>query len=459
MMDAVMKKKSYENHSFFENLPLELTWHILSFLFRSYKNKELDALHHLRQTSRKLCLLVDEIDKKFYNELFEQSKVKQISCGFATSFAVLANGDVYGWGSNCLNQLGMGQIDKSIIPQKLPNLKNIISVVACEDHSLALDQDGKVYAWGENVEGQLGINIKTTKKPPPQQIPNLYNIKMVAVGIAHSLALNHKGELFTWGSNYFGQLGLGDTVNRDIPTQVPNLQNIKYITAGGNHSFAMDCNGRVFTWGLNDYGQLGLGHKHDQAIPQTLPQLPQIKAIKAGLSHSLLLTDDDELFSFGCNKYGQLCLGHNIDQNTPQKIPNLFDISAIDSGNSFSLALNKTGEIHAWGYNHSGELGREIGVSRNTPKTVSSLSNICSIAAGREHNVVLNQQGLLFVWGSNLYSELGLGFNSVPQRHPQAITREYFMSVQPVSERTYNSVHFRQQVQASKSKKRRCIIC
>ena len=98
----------------------------------------------------------------------------------------------------------------------------------------------------------------------------LSNIKAIAAGGGHSLALDNNGTVWAWGYNGYGQLGNGSSgASHPVPVQVKNLNNIKAIAAGYNHLLALDNNGTVWAWGYNEYGQLGNGT--NSLAPQPVP--------------------------------------------------------------------------------------------------------------------------------------------------------------------------------------------
>jgi hypothetical protein len=103
--------------------------------------------------------------------------------------------------------------------------------------------------------------------PSEPELPVRMDVKAIAAGWWHSLALTESGEVYAWGSNGRGQLGLGDTEDRHTPTQVPGLGRVKAIAAGGEHSLALTESGEVYAWGSNGHGQLGLGDTKDRHTP------------------------------------------------------------------------------------------------------------------------------------------------------------------------------------------------
>jgi hypothetical protein len=135
------------------------------------------------------------------------------------------------------------------------------NMVAGANFMLAQADDGNLYGWGHNESGQLGQgSFVYTNTPQRIALPaGKAGWKLISAGGWHSLATTTDGQLFAWGFNGYGELGLGDNhPNRYAPTAIPNLTNVTAIAAGYNHSLAVaDC--QVLAWGMNSSGQLGAG--------------------------------------------------------------------------------------------------------------------------------------------------------------------------------------------------------
>ena len=145
-------------------------------------------------------------------------------------------------------------------------------------HTIALKYDGTVWTWGNNTNGQLGNN-STENSSSPVQVKSadgngyLTNIIEISAGSGHNMALSKDGTVFTWGSNAYGQLGNGSSVNSMLPVQVKSadgnsfLTDIVQISAGYVHSMALKKDGTVLAWGRNDGGQLGNNNTSNKSLP------------------------------------------------------------------------------------------------------------------------------------------------------------------------------------------------
>jgi len=129
--------------------------------------------------------------------------------------------------------------------------------------------DGFVYSWGHNWRnGRLGHG-DTKDRYIPTKINGLTKIKKIYCGAGHTMAINENDELYVWGCNEDGELGLGDFSNGSTPTLNSFFKNKKIIKliCGWCHNLALIENGEVYSWGSNFYGKLGHGDFGDRNTP------------------------------------------------------------------------------------------------------------------------------------------------------------------------------------------------
>ncbi|XP_015258098.1 PREDICTED: probable E3 ubiquitin-protein ligase HERC3 [Cyprinodon variegatus] len=189
----------------------------------------------------------------------------------------------------------------------------IITQIACgSHHTLALAKGGGVYTWGEDSRGQLGLGTGNSGSGSPQHVQTLSAIPVVLIsaGAEHSFALSVSGGVFGWGGNDCGQLGLGDSEDRNTPTSVSylNMKKVVHISCGKEHTVVLTKDGVVFTFGSGKYGQLGHNSFQNELRPRLVAELWGAKVTKTacGRYHTLVLTDPLNVYSFGCNDHQQL---------------------------------------------------------------------------------------------------------------------------------------------------------
>ncbi|GII27971.1 RCC1 domain-containing protein [Planotetraspora mira] len=229
--------------------------------------------------------------------------VTAVSGGLNFSLALLQNGTIEAWGNDTLGQLGDGASGvgaNKLTPGTVTGLLSVRSIAAGSEFGLARLSNGSVQAWGDNDNGQLG-NGAMVDSPVPVTVVGvggvgvLSNVKAIAGGGVHALALLNTNTVRAWGNNGSGQLGNG-VAGPDSPTPVTVLgvggvgvlSDVALIAAGGLHTIAYQINGPVNTWGSNLLGQLGDGSTTSRNTPIGIPTgLLGIESIAGGGSFSL----------------------------------------------------------------------------------------------------------------------------------------------------------------------------
>ncbi|XP_076159819.1 RCC1 and BTB domain-containing protein 1 isoform X2 [Alosa pseudoharengus] len=288
------------------------------------------------------------------------------ACVFGTSaneaIYITHDDEVFVFGLNCSNCLGTGDSQSTIVPKKLDILsgKKVVSLsYGSGPHVLLATEDGDLYAWGHNGYSQLGNGTTNQGVAPVLVTTNLQSkrITEVSCGSHHSMALTSEGEVYAWGYNNCGQVGSGSTANQPTPRKVSNcLQNkhVVSLTCGQTSSMAVVDNGEVYGWGYNGNGQLGLGNNGNQLTPCRLAALQGycVLQIASGYAHTLALTDEGLLYAWGANTYGQLGTGNKSNQLSPVQImtekERIVEIAACHSTHT-SAAKTQSGQVFMWG--------------------------------------------------------------------------------------------------------------
>ncbi|HLX88956.1 MAG TPA: MBG domain-containing protein, partial [Acidimicrobiales bacterium] len=277
----------------------------------------------------------------------------------------------------------------------------------------------ELYSWGYNFSGQLGNGNTTNQTTPVKvQLPAGVVATAAASGGSHSLAIGSDGKLYAWGDNSVGELGNGTTTSSITPVVVsmPAGVTATAIAAGLQHSVAVGSDGNVYDWGYNGFGQLATGDLVDSDTPVkvSLGAGNTVVKVAAGAYFTLALTSGGNVWGWGYGAMGTLCDGKVTN---PQKTPvqaTVSGISAIAAGGYHSLFLTTAGTVFACGYNAFGQLGDNSVTNRATRVQVQLPSGVTAtaIAAGQYHSLAIGSNGHTYAWGENSNGQLGDGNTS-----------------------------------------------
>ncbi|WP_328906504.1 sialidase [Streptomyces sp. NBC_00234] len=319
--------------------------------------------------------------------------VDQISAGGTSSsdsFALaLTDKTIKSWGSNSMGQLGNGGSINQTVPTTVPRLTNIKDIAAGGGHGLALDTSGQVYSWGDNAYGQLGNNRTGDSRTVPDRVQGMPRVKQISAGCDFSLALLENGKVYAWGRGVYGQLGNGSRAVSSVPRQVEGLNNITEIDAGCHHALALTADSTVKSWGYNLYGQLGNSSTKSAVTPVDVDWLEDVSDIEAGAHHNYVITSDSEVWGWGNNQYGQLlesdeAFDSNVsrtNRTAPVEIPRLKGVQHLAAGARHGVAVTAD-DVYTWGHNGEGQLGNGTTVPRyESVKILNEGSAIKDVAA------------------------------------------------------------------------------
>ncbi|CAG9312314.1 unnamed protein product [Blepharisma stoltei] len=259
----------------------------------------------------------------------------------------------------------------------------------------------------------------------------------VSAGFNHNLAILASGQLVSWGSNEFGQLGSqGNTWLESWIYEPPKVQTIYFprqfgkisisqISAGAWHSACISNTGILFTWGLGTSGQLGYPANPDDFVrapgtshkfcpnPKSVDYFTNhpIYYVSCGSTFTVVLSRGREVFIFGDGSHGVFGNGKKGKKWEPQLIEALIgkEIRKIACGWNHVLALSMTGKVYYWGNQYADM--RENFPDTEIPELVPGLEDnfITDIACGDYHSAALSRRNpnALFTWGGNGYGQLG----------------------------------------------------
>ncbi|XP_028049889.1 probable E3 ubiquitin-protein ligase HERC3 isoform X2 [Monomorium pharaonis] len=296
------------------------------------------------------------------------------------------------WGANSHSQLGQGLLSEQfILPQEV-NLsgcslrpESIRKIVGGAGHTLILDTNGRVYACGLNNKGQAGSsNVDQENVLRFQRICALEHETVINVwcGWDSSMALTENGELYVWGSNRYGQLGLD-------PSEFPSISHPHRVSI-------------VVEWTMQ-------GHVEDVAC---------------GQYHTIVVTKRQtyNMYVFGDNKHGQLGFFPKTSSETRIFQPICIPLSSIQHDASIQIHTGwshvnilSNSTIFSWGRNDYGQLGRSFSKPQNgismgeRLQCIEHIPKIVQLSVGSEHNIALTDDGAVLCWGWNEHGNCGNG--------------------------------------------------
>lgn len=373
-------------------------------------------------------------------------------------FGLTRNGDVYVW------QDGIASDNLAYTDIPVPyEIKEggvdleIQAIAAGESFYHFLSTDGELYAAGVNSTGNLATGTKSflvSDTPARISFPNrLVDEEIVDISALyrHSIALTSKNRIYTWGSNNYGQLGLGDNSERLVPTLItlPNLNEEEVfidVISGWDYSLALTSEGRVFAWGYNTWRTLGDGTNLNRNVPTEIffaglnPSSEKIASLEAGYDCAFAITNTGRLYGWGRNGNEQLTIaGIALGAYAATPTAMVFAPTILESGevitqvsyyNMHILVTTSQYRTLAWGSNMNGQLGISgIGYTNHaTPReivipTLEAIEHINIICAFHLHSFIVSNSGKVFVFGVNTDLELGMqtsaSFSETPLQWPE----------------------------------------
>lgn len=222
----------------------------------------------------------------------------KIAAGGYVTFAIKTDGTLWAWGTNEYGGLGINSSYPAVSNVSSPTQVGVstdwANVAAFGRGGIALKTNGTIWSWGRNSSGQLGLNSfssgATNTVSSPTQIGALTTWSKIATSNYHALALKTDGTLWTWGVNNNGQLGQNDLNDRSSPVQVGALTTWTLPNKEmGPSVWVPKTDGTLWVWGRNQYGQLGLGDVVNRSSPVQLGALTSWSAA-TGERAALLLS-------------------------------------------------------------------------------------------------------------------------------------------------------------------------
>ncbi|MBM6406109.1 hypothetical protein JQN72_17895 [Phycicoccus sp. CSK15P-2] len=309
------------------------------------------------------------------------------TCGVAT------DGAAWCWGRNEFGQVGDGTTVHRNTPQAVLGGEAFSSLSAgfFQTCGLVDGPAGQVSCWGRNNTGQLGDGTKVNRSTPAPVVGG-QTFTSVSAHFGYSCALDDSDQAWCWGRNDMGQLGDGTFTGRTVPG--PSAEGHDFaslIGPSGTHSCGIDTDGVTWCWGSNRYGQLGIGDDSVVGSPTPLEVITEesgaFTSVSAGGGyHTCGINADGEAWCWGGNVIGQLGDGTTVDSNRPVQVvlEDGIELVSIDTGIYHSCGVDTAGDAWCWGSGGPGQLGDGTHTSSSTPLKVADFQDSEDVDASTE---------------------------------------------------------------------------
>ena len=331
-------------------------------------------------------------------------------------------GALWTWGTNDTGQLGLGNLTPYSSPKQVGSLTTWASLAAAGSGNmvLAVKDNNTLWSWGANYWGNLGLGTSGagTYKSSPTQVGALTNWaknnSSIIVFNNNCFATKTDGTLWSWGQGGSqGILGLGNLTAYSSPKQVGALTNWGLVGQTGSSGAGVKTDGTLWTWGYNAGGALGLGNITSYSSPKQVGSLTTWASINCTYSNMLALKTDGTLWTWGVGSYGELGLGNTTSYSSPKQIGSLTTWINLSAGMYSALAVSTTNALWVWGRNNNGQLGLGNITNYSSPKQVGSLTNWLKGSGGSNSgsatHFIKTNNGLWFLGGLNDTGTGGLG--------------------------------------------------
>lgn len=324
-----------------------------------------------------------------------------------------STGRIYSWGYNGNGRVGNNSITDQSSPISLLGGRSFRQIVATSLMTAALEgSTGNVYAWGDNAAGQLGIGT-TVNASSPVSVLGGRSFSLLTVASTGPAAIEGStGAVYTWGYNTLGQLGIGSVASASSPVSVLGGRSFSKIAGDVSaYSFVAieGSTGNAFSWGYNNNGQLGIGSVANASSPISVIGGRSFQSVSMVGGAATAKDGSGVLYSWGAQK-GTGLLNNT---STPQAVVALSPISmsqaVVDTSGNY-LARDFSGNLYAWGPNAQAQTGNSTVGATVVPRSVIGGRSFAQVAAGNQCFYGIDgSTGYAYAWGSNASGQLGTG--------------------------------------------------
>ena len=315
--------------------------------------------------------------------------------------------------------------DPDSIPPPGP-IGDAVTVGAGDVHSCAVF-DGELYCWGDNQNGSLGLG-DFESRTTPVRVGTASDWSHVGSGDGFSCGVR-AGIVWCWGRGSSGQLGVGQFTSTLVPLEVSLPEAATFLDVGTEHVCAIVASGALYCWGQNAEGQLAQadpwpGPGVNSALPLSVAAGEVWRSVACGQGHTCAIRDDGSLWCTGRNSRGELGLGPDAAQQLrdPVRVGVEVDWEQVSAGQNHTCGI-RSGALYCWGDNSHTQLGVEVDDFATEPLLVPGIGTVTAVSVDTFHTCFIEQGGNLFCFGRNVEGQLGDGTTATRTAPTEAVPR------------------------------------
>lgn len=307
--------------------------------------------------------LGDYQDRLVFTQVLDNNinnNVTQVACGQYHTAIITDDGSVWTCGYGHAGQIGLSD-SSSLVFQCNNDIFGARSIACGYSHTMAIDYNNELWVCGANSNGQLGLGDTNNRYFFTKNNDIDYPEKVYCAGNYTYILSNTT--VYCCGNNSYGQLGQPSNEVPYLTTFTQVLAGIKQIACGLGHVIALNENDSIASTGRNDKGQLGLGDTYNrECFEYVITNINNdVDQVICGQYHTFIIKNDRSLWACGSNNYGQLCTGNNDYENhlifEQVTGSNINDILNVYGGLQYTFIEKTDGSVFAAGANNYGVLG------------------------------------------------------------------------------------------------------
>lgn len=274
----------------------------------------------------------------------------------------------------------------------------------------------ELYGWGYNSRGELGIGNRLAQSSPVQ-VGSDRDWLSASASDRHSLIIKENGTLWAMGYGISGQLGDGTEISKSSPVQVGALTNWAQPSAGTLFSGCIKTDNTLWLWGSRSNGRLADNTRGGANVSSPRQVGAAVWAqvdLSAGVGAAVAIRTDGTLWGWGYRRGIRAGL---TNSSSPVQIGSATNWAQVSVGFRHCMAVSTDGSLYGWGtINAAGAIGDGTVIARTNPTRIGLLTDWGKVSANDDFTLCTKTNNRLFAWGNNASGKLGLNIASTIDR-------------------------------------------